>query len=94
MAPTAAYDQIADWYEQEFLAGITAPGADRLGIDAALDSLLGPGAGACPEIGCGTGVRAARVRDLGWTPLGIDISAAMPPTCLCPASCTLSSTPA
>jgi SAM-dependent methyltransferase len=77
MAPTAAYDQIADWYEQEFLAGITAPGADRLGIDAALDSLLGPGAGACLEIGCGTGVRAARVRDLGWTPLGIDISAAM-----------------
>ena len=69
--------QIADWYEQEFLAGITAPGADRLGIDAALDSLLGPGAGACLEIGCGTGVRAARVRDLGWTPLGIDISAAM-----------------
>jgi ubiquinone/menaquinone biosynthesis C-methylase UbiE len=77
VAPTAAYDQIADWYEQEFLAGITAPGADRLGIDAALDSLLGPGAGACLEIGCGTGVRAARVRDLGWTPLGIDISAAM-----------------
>ena len=77
MAPTAAYDQIADWYEQEFLAGITAPGADRLGIDAALASLLGPGAGACLEIGCGTGVRAARVRDLGWTPLGIDISAAM-----------------
>jgi SAM-dependent methyltransferase len=77
MAPTAAYDQIADWYEQEFLAGITAPGADRLGIDAALDSLLGPGAGACLEIGCGIGVRAARVRDLGWTPLGIDISAAM-----------------
>jgi hypothetical protein len=35
MAPTAAYDQIADWYEQEFLAGTTAPGADRLGIDAA-----------------------------------------------------------
>jgi SAM-dependent methyltransferase len=77
MAPTAAYDQIADWYEQEFLAGTTAPDADRLGIDAALDSLLGPGAGVCLEIGCGTGVRAARVRDLGWTPLGIDISAAM-----------------
>ena len=77
MAPAAAYDQIADWYEQEFLAGTTAPGADPLGIDAALDSLLGPGTGACLEIGCGTGVRAARVRDLGWTPLGIDISAAM-----------------
>ena len=46
MAPAAAYDEIADWYEHEFLAAVTAPGADRLGIDAALGSLLGPVAGA------------------------------------------------
>ena len=77
MAPAAAYDEIADWYEHEFLAAVTTPGADPLGIDASLGSLLGPGAGACLEIGCGTGVRAGRVRDLGWTPFGIDISAAM-----------------
>src|SRR6516225_11972407 len=76
MAP-AAYDEIADWYEHEFLAGAGAPGADPLGIDAALVSLLGRGTGACLEIGCGTGVRAGRVRGLGWTPIGIDISAAM-----------------
>jgi SAM-dependent methyltransferase len=77
IVPTAAYDEIADWYEHEFLAGTAAPGTDPLGIDAALDSLLGRGTGVCLEIGCGTGVRADRVRDLGWTPLGIDISAAM-----------------
>jgi SAM-dependent methyltransferase len=77
MAPAAAYDEIADWYEHEFLAGTAAPGTDPLGIDAALGSLLGRGTGACLEIGCGTGVRAGRVRGLGWTPVGIDISAAM-----------------
>jgi SAM-dependent methyltransferase len=77
MSPSAAYDEIADWYEQEFLASTAEQGTDPLGIDAALDSLLGPGAGRCLEIGCGTGARAWRVRGLGWTPFGVDISAAM-----------------
>src|SRR5216684_2317811 len=39
MAPAAAYDEIADWYEQEFLASTAAAGANPLGIDAALASL-------------------------------------------------------
>jgi SAM-dependent methyltransferase len=77
MATVAAYDEIADWYEQEFLASTVGPDADPLGIGAALDSLLGPGSGPCLEIGCGTGARAGRVRGLGWTPCGIDLSAAM-----------------
>jgi SAM-dependent methyltransferase len=77
MASAAAYDEIADWYEHEFLAATAGPGTDPLGIDAALGSLLGRGTGVCLEIGCGTGVRAGRVRGLGWTPVGIDISAAM-----------------
>lgn len=76
MAP-AAYDEIADWYEHEFLAATATPGTDPLGIDAALGSLLGRGTSACLEIACGTGVHAGRVRGLGWTPLGIDISTAM-----------------
>ena len=76
MAP-AAYDEITDWYEHEFLAATATPGTDPLGIDAALGSLLGRGTSACLEIGCGTGVHAGRVRGLGWTPLGIDISTAM-----------------
>lgn len=70
-----AYDQIADWYELEFLGA--QAGLDPLGIDRAIDLLLGPGAGPCLEIGCGTGVHAARVRDLGWTPVGVDVSAGM-----------------
>ncbi|MEN3361000.1 MAG: hypothetical protein V7637_4982 [Mycobacteriales bacterium] len=75
MARAAAYDGIADWYADEFLARQAA--GDPLGIDRALVSLLGPGSGTCLEIGCGTGVHAARVRRLGWTPVGVDLSAGM-----------------
>lgn len=79
--PTAAYDQIADWYEHEFLGRQGGGGlhivADSLGIDRALADLLGAGSGVCLDIGCGTGVRAVRVRELGWTPVGIDLSAGM-----------------
>jgi SAM-dependent methyltransferase len=81
MTPRAAYEEIADWYEREFLAGQRAGGgrsdADPLGIDRALDDLLGRGGGTCLEVGCGTGVRAGRVRELGWTPVGVDLSAGM-----------------
>jgi hypothetical protein len=31
--PSAAYDEIADWNEHEFLAGTVTPGTDPLGID-------------------------------------------------------------
>ena len=77
MAAAAAYDEIADWYEDEFLARTAAAGADVLGIERALRELLGTGRGVCLEIGCGTGVRAAQVRSLGWTPMGADLSAGM-----------------
>lgn len=77
MASAAAYDEIADWYEQDFLARTAAAGADPLGIEAALGTVLGRGGGPCLEIGCGTGVHAARVRALGWLPCGADISPAM-----------------
>jgi len=82
MGPQAAYDEIADWYETEFLAGQRAGShlrdyADSLGIDQALVELLGPGHGRCLEIGCGTGIYAERVGALGWEPIGIDISGAM-----------------
>lgn len=71
----AAYDGIADWYETEFLAR-QAEG-DPLGILAVLADLLGTGHGTCLEIGCGTGVYAAPVRALGWSPLGMDLSGGM-----------------
>jgi SAM-dependent methyltransferase len=73
MAPTAAYDEIADWYEQEFLSRDLG----FLGVERALRDLLGPGSGTCLEIGCGTGVRAELLRELGWTPVGVDVSARM-----------------
>ena len=79
MPSTAAYDGIADWYEHEFLG---APGAETqdgnpLGLARLIDDLLGVGRGVCLEIGCGTGIHASRVRDLGWTPVGIDLSNGM-----------------
>lgn len=69
---TAAYDEIADWYSREFLR----PG-DPIGVDASLRTLLGSGTGTCLEIGCGTGVHADTVRDLGRRPIGIDLSDGM-----------------
>lgn len=81
MRAEPSYDAIADWYEHEFLTirrdADGAPVDDTLGIDRALVELLGPGRGCCLEIGCGTGVNAARLRALGWAPVGVDISAGM-----------------
>ncbi|HEY1823217.1 MAG TPA: class I SAM-dependent methyltransferase [Trebonia sp.] len=73
----AVYDEIADWYEYEFLGSQDLRAADPLGIDRCLRALLGTGGGTCLEIGCGTGVHAATVRELGWTPTGVDISLGM-----------------
>jgi ubiquinone/menaquinone biosynthesis C-methylase UbiE len=73
----AVYDDIADWYEHEFLGPHEARAGDPLEIDHCLRALLGPGSGICLEVGCGTGVHAATVRALGWTPVGVDVSAGM-----------------
>lgn len=81
MAPTAAYDEIADWYEEEFLGGQSAGARTRdgnpLGLHGVLRDLLGEGHGICLEIGCGTGVHATQASKLGWAPIGIDLSAGM-----------------
>jgi SAM-dependent methyltransferase len=75
MGRVAAYDEIADWYENEFLPPSTTD--DPIGVRRALNDLLGPGSGVCLEIGCGTGAYAHQVRELGWTPVGVDLSAGM-----------------
>ncbi|HUZ53869.1 MAG TPA: class I SAM-dependent methyltransferase [Streptosporangiaceae bacterium] len=81
MAPAAAYDEIADWYEQEFLGGQGTGARTRdgnpLDLGSVLRDLLEKGSGSCLEIGCGTGVHAAQVRELGWIPVGADLSAGM-----------------
>jgi len=77
---SAPYDEIADWYEDEFLGNRSEDGlpmSDPIGVDDSLSEMLGQGVGASLEIGCGTGTHAARVRGLGWSPLGFDISAGM-----------------
>lgn len=81
MATAAPYDEIADWYENEFLvrqrSSVDDRFADRLGIDEAIVRLLGQGKGNCLEVGCGTGIYASRIRSLGRKPLGVDLSSAM-----------------
>ncbi len=81
LVPTAAYDEIADWYEEEFLGTrrgrVGIRDGDPLGIDGILSALLGEGSGTCLEIGCGTGIHATQIRELGWTPVGVDLSAGM-----------------
>lgn len=40
----------------------------------ALAGALGPGAGPVLDLACGTGTHARTLADLGWTPLGLDLS--------------------
>jgi SAM-dependent methyltransferase len=69
---TARYDEWADWYE-DYVTGEARSFTERAG--RALDTVLGPGTGPVLDLACGTGVHAARLRSLGWTPLGLDLSA-------------------
>ncbi|MFJ8578782.1 class I SAM-dependent methyltransferase [Micromonospora sp. NPDC093277] len=69
---TAAYDAIADWYE-EYASDTSADYMDR--VRRQLAGLLGTGAGRCLDLCCGTGVHAAELRRLGWDPVGVDLSA-------------------
>ena len=77
MNGSAVYDDIADWYEKEFLARTRGLLEHPLGVDRALRELLPAGGGVCLEVGCGTGEWAALIRSLGRTPIGVDVSANM-----------------
>jgi SAM-dependent methyltransferase len=63
----ARYDGIAGWYAA-FRPALTG---DEL---EALTELLGRGPGRCLDVGCGTGVAAPILRELGWSPVGVDVS--------------------
>ena len=64
----ARYDGLAEWYEQ------FRPALPEHELDV-LQRLLGPGDGRCLDLGCGTGVPSAAVAELGWSVVGVDISA-------------------
>ncbi|HEY8474150.1 MAG TPA: methyltransferase domain-containing protein [Natronosporangium sp.] len=72
MTVAARYDPHADWYEHYLAQPGVVAFTDR--VWRLLRELLGPGAGRCLEVGCGTGWHAGTLRDLGWTPVGIDLS--------------------
>lgn len=76
MVATSAYDHIAYWYEHDFLGRDPVAG-HPLSQSGLLRRLLGEGAGTCLELGCGTGVHAETMRSLGWSPVGVDVSAGM-----------------
>lgn len=79
MAPVAAYDRIADWYENTFLG--ERGGNAALDVDGTLRDLLGTVPSGrrdpCLMVGCGTGAYSDSVRELGWSPVGVDLSAGM-----------------
>jgi SAM-dependent methyltransferase len=68
---TAAYDVHADWYN-EFMSPSAGGYIQR--VHAAIEDLLGPGVGTCLDVCCGTGAHALALADLGWTPVGVDLS--------------------
>ncbi len=65
------YDAHAAWYEA-YLAGPAAAHTAR--TSEALAAMLGSGSGICLDVGCGTGVHAAGLQELGWCVLGVDVS--------------------
>ena len=64
----ARYDGLAEWY-QEFRPAL---GEEE---SAALERLLGPGEGRCLDLACGTGLPTEAVARLGWSVVGVDVSA-------------------
>jgi SAM-dependent methyltransferase len=67
----ARYDGIAEWYDHDFLSDVHEPGRE------AAVRLLGPGSGRLLDVGCGTGAHSAALSELGWSVVGVDISADM-----------------
>jgi SAM-dependent methyltransferase len=65
----ARYDGLADWYDREVRRlQLTTTATETLA------RLLGPGAGRCLDLGCGSGVAVPAVAGLGWRVVGIDLS--------------------
>jgi SAM-dependent methyltransferase len=64
----ARYDGIAEWYDQEFLGDGVAL------VQEIVLELLGEANGRLLDVGCGTGVHTAALRNHGWEVVGLDAS--------------------
>jgi SAM-dependent methyltransferase len=68
----AAYDGIAEWYDKYVRRTASQFTAE---VELLVRELLGPGHGALLDLGCGTGVFIPVATELGWSVVGVDISA-------------------
>ncbi len=71
--PQARYDEWADWYER-YVTGDAQNFTQRTAD--ILAEVLGQGAGPLLDLACGTGIYGPALSTLGWTPFGVDLSAA------------------
>jgi SAM-dependent methyltransferase len=70
----ARYDGVADWYDA-YVSPTGAAAPFTALADGLTRSLLGPGSGRCLEVACGGGNRLALLTALGWSVVGVDVSA-------------------
>jgi SAM-dependent methyltransferase len=72
MSTIARYDGLADWYDA-WLHNATSGWPER--VRDAIRELLGTGEGRLLDLGCGGGVHIPLFQELGWTVVGVDVSA-------------------
>lgn len=65
----ARYDGFATWYDEY----LSMPFYDN--VPAHVSRLVGTGSGLCLDVGCGTGVHLPLLESLGWSVVGVDVSA-------------------
>ena len=70
MEKTARYDGIADWYD----AFVRSVDLTSVALNS-IQHLLGRGPGRCLDVGCGTGIAFSTLARLGWSIVGVDVSA-------------------
>lgn len=65
------YTAGADWYADYLTTGA---GEFVARAQAMLAELLGEGEGPCLDVCCGNGYYSTLIRQLGWSPVGVDLS--------------------
>lgn len=67
------YEGLSDWYEQ-LMRDPSGRGARLAAAIADLTHLVGRGKGLALDVGCGTGIVAGAMVDLGYKPVGMDLA--------------------